>query len=124
MESIKILILDDDDKLRFNFMLYLEDEGFNCRGTDSGLTALQMLKDEPADIAIVDVRLPEMDGEDFILQAHKIYDKMKFFIHTGSAVYSLSEELRNIGMEEDDVIFKPINDMTSLVSKMKAFLVH
>jgi CheY-like chemotaxis protein len=64
-------------------------------------------------VCITDMRLPGMSGELFIQQAHVVCPQAYFMIHTGSA-YVLAVELRLIGMNSDDVLRKPVHDLSLL----------
>lgn len=73
--------------------------------------ALQAFENSGIDVAVVDVRLPEMDGPTLILHAHKVAPAVRFVIYTGSVLYRLPEELGAIGMLAEDVIQKPASSL-------------
>jgi DNA-binding response OmpR family regulator len=58
----RIVIVDDDDCVREGMEMTLEVAGYRIRSTRSGHEALRWLEDEPCDLLIVDVSMPEMDG--------------------------------------------------------------
>ncbi len=57
-----ILIVDDEPNVRLNYRITLETEGFEVREASSGNAALQELAARKVDLAILDMRMPEMDG--------------------------------------------------------------
>jgi FixJ family two-component response regulator len=57
-----ILIVDDEPNVRLNYRVTLETEGFEVREASSGSAALRELADKDFDLAILDMRMPEMDG--------------------------------------------------------------
>jgi DNA-binding NtrC family response regulator len=57
-----ILIVDDEPNVRLNYRVTLETEGFEVREASDGDAALRELADKDFDLAILDMRLPEMDG--------------------------------------------------------------
>jgi len=118
ISNMKILIVDDEDLVRENLAAYCEDEGFDVISADSGEKALELLKNHRFDIGIIDMRLPGIDGNAVIHQAHLINARMKFLIHTGSTNYSLPQELINIGLSPGHVLRKPISDMDRLLEKI------
>lgn len=65
----RILILDDEPAVRQSFMDYFEDRLWFPVQAGSGEEALALLMQERQMAAIVDVRLPGMDGNDFIRSA-------------------------------------------------------
>lgn len=118
-EAISVLLVDDDDMIRDCVTAYLEDEGFTVSGAVSGEDALALCAPLRPVVCISDMRLPGMDGEAFIVAAHALSPATRFFIHTGM-LYSLSDELRGIGLTADDVLLKPIHDLSKLVAKIRS----
>ncbi|MFH1198154.1 MAG: response regulator [bacterium] len=114
----KILLLDDDHSVRLNFKLFLEDEGVDCIPFESSEEALLKLETEKFDLAIVDIMLPGMDGEEFIPIASKMDSSLKYLIHTGIVNYTLPDNLRQMGINNDDVFLKPLNDLQLLMHKI------
>ena len=58
----RILIVDDEPNVRLNYRVTLETEGFEVREASSGDAALRELAGKDFDLAILDMRMPEMDG--------------------------------------------------------------
>lgn len=115
----KILILDDDNEVRFNLKIYLTDEGFNCEDFNNAESALKAMADSGFNLAIVDLRLPGMNGEEFMLHAYKQKPDMKFIVHTGSTNYKVPDYMAYIGVKQEFVFHKPIKNMQYLVSQIK-----
>jgi DNA-binding NtrC family response regulator len=109
-----ILIVDDEESLRRNLREFLLDEGYEVLTAESGEEGLDVLRNRAADIAVVDIRLPGMDGNDFIMAAHRMFPQMKFLVFTGSIEYTLPKELKLIGITDQHVLEKPLNDLTIL----------
>jgi CheY-like chemotaxis protein len=61
-----VLVVDDDGDLRLALAAVLEDAGHRVLLAENGVEALTLLEKEPADLALVDVMMPIMDG----LQLH------------------------------------------------------
>jgi DNA-binding response OmpR family regulator len=116
--GIRILLVDDDDMIRDCVTAYLEDEGFCVFSAVNGETALESITAILPAVCISDMRLPGMNGEEFIIKAHALCPATGYLLHTGM-LYSLSEELRKIGMTADDVLLKPIHNLSKLVDKIK-----
>lgn len=57
-----ILVVDDDHGVRLLLRRVLQDEGYRVVDAERALDALDMLKDEPVDLALVDVMMPGRDG--------------------------------------------------------------
>lgn len=122
MKDKRILILDDDYDVRFNLTLYLEDEGFNCMAFEKGEDALGFLAKDEVDLAIVDIRLPGINGEEFIVSSNKLNKDLKYIIHTGSAEYVVSSEIEMLGLSQKDVFHKPVSEMNEFVKKIQLAL--
>jgi len=106
-----ILVVDDDPSILLNTIAYLEDEGFEVLAAETPKLALEIITNKKIDIGIIDMRLPGIDGNELILQAHQILPDMKFIIHTGSTDYLIPEKLENIGILQEQIINKPVLNM-------------
>ncbi|MBS1117700.1 MAG: two component transcriptional regulator, winged helix family, partial [candidate division NC10 bacterium] len=60
--AIRILVVDDDLYARQAMMEGLQSRGYEVRGADDGLQALQHLQQERFDLVITDIQMPRMDG--------------------------------------------------------------
>ena len=116
--DIRVLLVDDDEMIRDCVTAYLEDEGFSVYSSAGAEEALESIASIRPAVCISDMRLPGMNGEEFICRAHALCPGTGYIIHTGM-LYSLSDELRAIGMTADDVLLKPIHDLAKLVNKIK-----
>jgi len=120
----RIMIIDDEERIRHLLLDFLEDfDSFSLRAEESAESALANLAQEPADLCIVDMRLPGMDGQAFILNAWKRELCGKFVLHTGSMDFTLTKELLDCGLTEADVFFKPC-DMALMLSRIQHLLLQ
>jgi Response regulators consisting of a CheY-like receiver domain and a winged-helix DNA-binding domain len=120
--AVKIVIIDDEERIRQLLEDFLEDfEEFTTRACDSAEAALEELARDPADLCIVDMRLPGMNGEGFILTASARGLCRHFILHTGSMDFSLSDKLRKLGIGEADVFLKPA-DTSEMLARMRVVL--
>lgn len=122
--SVLVLLLDDHESLRRNLSALLEDEGFGVVQASSGEEALQLLFSTRVDVAIVDIRLPSMNGHEFIQAAHAKNADLHFMIYTGTINYQLPDALRRIGLTDDNVFIKPITDPVVLFDRLIALSQH
>ena len=60
--TARIVIVDDDEYVREVTEMVLTEAGHSVRSTASGLEALRFLEEEPCDLLIADLRMPEIDG--------------------------------------------------------------
>ena len=118
ISEISVLLVDDDEMIRDCVMAYLEDEGFSVHGAASGEDALGAIIALAPAVCITDMRLPGMDGEEFIVKAHALSPATGYLLHTGM-LYDLSDELSALGMTAGDVLLKPIHNLSRLADKIR-----
>lgn len=117
-KNIRVLIVDDEVMICKMFSGYLEDYGFYVKTAENGEDGLKLVNDEKFDAAIVDMRLPDMIGNDFILKANQIQPDIKYFVHTGSLEYKIPQELKEIGLDNDSILHKPVADMNEVYKRI------
>ena len=118
--DIRVFLVDDDEMIRDCMAAYLEDEGFSVYSAATAEKALETIAAIGPAVCISDMRLPGMNGEEFICLAHALSPATIYMLHTGM-LYSLSDELRAIGMVPENVLLKPIHDFSKLVLKIKHY---
>ncbi len=117
-----ILIVDDEEHLQSNLVAYLEDEGYTVVTAGDGESGIDRVTGQKFDLGIIDMRLPGMDGNTFILKAHQIQPDMKFIIHTGSMTYSIPQSLLEIGIGRSQVFLKPVIDMNCMIREINKII--
>ena len=117
--NYNILLIDDEIFISDSIRDFLEDEeGFTVKSAYSGESGLHILDSFCPDACIVDMRLPGINGNDFIIKAHKRCPDCKFIIHSGSIDYTPSLELMEIGINKENVITKPVQDLFIFSTKI------
>ena len=115
----RLLVLDDEAAIGRQLAAFLEDyDEFMVRVAASAEEALEELATAPADLCLVDMRLPGMGGEDFILQAAARGQCPRFIVHTGSVDFVLPQALLDLGLTYADVFLKPA-DLPTLLEHMR-----
>lgn len=71
--NLYILIVEDDDVIARMYEFKLNLEGFSVRLASNGLHALKIIKEARPDLILLDLRMPVMDGEEF-LERFRILD--------------------------------------------------
>ena len=90
----------------------------DCSTFESSEAALEGMNEDKFDLAIVDIMLPGMDGEEFISIAAQKDSSLKYLIHTGITNYILPDDIKQFGINSSDVFVKPLNDMRLLIHKI------
>jgi DNA-binding response OmpR family regulator len=107
--AARILVVDDDEGVRQTFARMLRLEGFQVRTAMNADIGLQMVAETQPDAIILDLRMPLVDGLDFLrrLRAQDEQHATPVAIVTGDYFLEdeISEQLRELGAE---VRFKPM----------------
>jgi len=109
-----VLILDDDDGVRVSLQYYFEDCGWQVLTAETAEEALELLKTSSPDCAVVDIRLPGMDGNEFVRRAHKIHPSLVYILCSGSPEYLPPEDISALSQVADTVFAKPIRKLAGL----------
>ncbi len=117
-----ILVLDDDVHVRESLAISLEDEEFHVYQAGSSEEAMVFLDKEKVDMVIVDLRLPGMNGTDFIKEARKKWTELKFIIYTGSPEFSIPVDLAEVSSVSNSIFLKPLPTCEGMVSEIKRML--
>lgn len=115
--NYQVLIIDDEISIRESLTEFLCDYDIATTAVASAEEGLDLLQQQFFELVIVDIRLPEMNGDQFVHAAHKLHGNMKFIIHTGSVHFRITPELTAIGMTDEDIFFKPIFDLEQLLAR-------
>jgi DNA-binding NtrC family response regulator len=109
-----VLILDDDTAVRESLMYYFEDREWRVLPAATAEDALDLLEREAPDGAVVDIRLPGMDGDAFIRKAIALRPQMCCVISTGSAAYHTPSDVAMHPNVADIVCHKPVQDLSTI----------
>lgn len=119
--SPRVMVVDDEPVIASGLRIFLEDEGMQVNSVGSGEEAVDIAHNDCSfDVCIMDMRLPGMNGDTTIRALHEICPELKFIIHTGSADYSIPDDLRAIGIDERQFFAKPLMDMTPILETVEA----
>jgi two-component system response regulator ChvI len=113
-----IALVDDDRNLLTSIAMALEAEGFTVRSYSDGAEALKGLTAQPADLAILDIKMPRMDGMELL--GHLRKDSAMPVIFLTSKDDEVDEVL-GLRMGADDYIKKPFSQRL-LVERIRALL--
>lgn len=106
---MKILIADDEELIRQSILLFLMDLGIRPEDTfqvSDGLALLDVLKTTYFDLALVDIRMPGMDGLEAIRRARKMAVETNFYVLSGFDDFKYAQAVIRLGVK--DYILKPV----------------
>jgi response regulator RpfG family c-di-GMP phosphodiesterase len=116
-DDVKILFVDDEPNILKTLSRLMSLEDFDCSFANSGKEGLEVLEREPHDIVVSDMRMPEMNGDEFLTQVKERYPNTIRFILSGYSDFSSMMNALNKGGVQQ-FIAKPWDD-DFLVSKLK-----
>lgn len=120
MEKKRILVVDDDKIILGNFRDILELEGYSVDTAETGKEAIEKSNANFYNLALIDVRLPDMEGTRLLTAMRDTVPKMVKIIVTGYP--SLENTIEAVNKGADGYIVKPILDMSTLLNTVKDHL--
>jgi len=113
-----IALVDDDRNILTSIAMTLEAEGFTVRTYTDGTEALKGLTAQPVDLAILDIKMPRMDGMELLAQLRKDSAMPVIFLTSKDDEV---DEVLGLRMGADDYIKKPFSQRL-LVERIRALL--
>jgi two-component system cell cycle response regulator CpdR len=114
----KILLAEDDNDMRRFLVKALENAGFEVSHHDNGMSAYQRLREEPFEMLLTDIVMPEMDGIELARRAAELDPDIKIMFITGFAAVALNADSK--APKDAKVLSKPfhLRDLVNEVQKM------
>lgn len=116
--SITIALVDDDRNILTSLSVALQSEGFTTRLYSDGAAALKALTENPPDLAVLDIKMPRMDGMELLRRLRERCDFPVIFLTSKDE--ELDEAL-GLAMGADDYIAKPFSQRL-LLARIRAVL--
>jgi len=116
---VRILIVDDDKTIRKSITTVLEEKGYLVDTAENGRAAIRKSEKEVYNLALIDIRLPDMDGVQLLTALKETTPKMVKIIITGYP--SLQNAVEAVNKGADGYIVKPIK-MGELLAMIKEHL--
>jgi two-component system, cell cycle response regulator CpdR len=116
----KILLAEDDNDMRRFLVKALANAGYEVIDYDNGLSAYRRLREEPFQLLLTDIVMPEMDGIELARRASELDPDIKIMFITGFAAVALNPDSQ--APKEAKVLSKPfhLRDLVNEVQKMLA----
>jgi DNA-binding NtrC family response regulator len=96
-ETARILVVDDDENIRKVLVAILEDEGYSVDSVDTARKAIEKTRINYYNLALIDVRLPDMEGIELLTKMRDTTPKMRKIIITGYPTLQNAVEAVNKG---------------------------
>ena len=118
-KSSNILVVDDEEAVRYSYELALSNAGYTALTAESGENALKILSDTHINVIFLDLNLPDMSGIELCRQMRCIKPNAYILAITGYATYFDIEACYQAGF--DDYLEKPVSLDSLQTSALKAF---
>lgn len=116
--SGRVLLVEDDSSIRLSLALALEDEGYEVRAVGRGEEALERFTEAPADLVLVDLMLPGMDGFEVTRRLRRDSDVPIIVVSARSDTHDI---VAGLEAGADDYITKPfvVKELTARLRALR-----
>ena len=115
---VKICLIDDDQNILASLSLALKSEKFDVETYSDGISGLEALKNNNFDIAILDIKMPRLDGLEVLQKLRNMSDIPVIFLTSKDDEI---DQLLGLKMGADDYITKPFSQKL-LIERVKVIL--
>jgi DNA-binding NtrC family response regulator len=102
----RILVVDDDEGVRNSLATILKDEGYTVDVAKNGSEAIEKSRAAFYNVALIDIRLPDMEGTEILTRMRDTVPKIRKIILTGYP--SLQNAIEAVNRNADAYILKPV----------------
>ena len=113
-----IALVDDDRNILSSLSMALEQEGYQVKTYSDGVTALAALQASPPALAILDIKMPRMDGHEVLKRLRQTSDLPVIFLTSKDDEV---DEVVGLSLGADDYIKKPFSQRL-LLQRVRAVL--
>lgn len=113
-----VLILDDDESVRESLVDFFEDRDWRVLPAATAEEAFKILEHEKPHCAVVDIRLPGMDGNAFMRAVSKTHPDLACVICTGSPEYRPPDDVVAFSQVSEEVFAKPVTDLAEVAEAL------
>lgn len=107
-KNARILIVDDDETIRSTMKAILEDEGYIVDSASTGEEAIQLTMKTTYNVALLDIRLPDMEGIELLKLMRDNVPRTRKIMVTGYP--SMQNAIAALNKNADAYLLKPVNN--------------
>ena len=96
-DKANILIVDDEEVVRLSHLRSLEGSNCNTRAAGDGREALQVMENDPADVVLLDLRMPDLDGMDVLKAIKQRWPESQVVVITGYPCIETAKQAVRLG---------------------------
>jgi DNA-binding NtrC family response regulator len=115
-EKARILIVDDDENVRKTMKAILEDENYSVEIATNGKEAIQMSNEKMYNLALLDIRLPDMEGVELLKLMKEYVPRTRKIMVTGFP--TIQNAVTAVNKKADAYLLKPV-DVEKLLEIVK-----
>jgi DNA-binding NtrC family response regulator len=115
-KKTRIIVVDDDESIRKTMKAILEDEGYIVDLAESGKEAMQKTNDQTYNLALLDIRLPDMEGIELLKSMKESIPRTRKIMVTGYP--SMQNAIGALNKNADAYLVKPV-DVEKLLETVK-----
>ena len=115
-ENARILVVDDDENIRKVVVAILEDEGYIVESVGTAKKAIEITKKKFFNVALIDIRLPDIEGTELLGKMKETTPRMRKIIITGYP--TLHNAIEAVNKRADAYIMKPF-DVDKVLATIK-----
>jgi DNA-binding NtrC family response regulator len=104
--TARILVVDDDEVVRLSHQRSLRDARCTVTAAEDGARALNAMEREPADVVLLDLRMPGLDGMSVLRQLKQRWPASEVVVITGYPTVETAKEAVRLGAH--DYLAKPL----------------
>ena len=119
-KNARILIVDDDETIRITMKAILEDEGYTVDLAASGKEAVQKTNETDYNVALLDIRLPDIEGVELLKLMKETVPRTRKIMVTGYP--SIQNAISAVNKNADAYLLKPV-DVEKLLDTVKEQLI-
>ena len=97
MAKPKILIIDDEAIVRISCEKCLLPEGYDVDSAENGIVGLRLVESNTYDLILTDLKMPDMDGIEFLAKIRETHPKTKVIMITGYSTTEHAEQAMRSG---------------------------
>ena len=107
LENVRILIVDDDRDILRSLKDILQSKSYDVEMAETGQSAVEKARTKYFNLALLDIKLPDMEGTDLLARIHREKPQMMKIMITGYP--SLDNAVKALNLGADAYIMKPVN---------------
>ncbi len=114
MEKMKLMLVDDEERFLSTMCKLLEKKGYDAITASNGSEALEKLRTHNIHVVVLDVKMPEMDGNETLRAIKRLYPMVEVIMLTGHA--TVESAIDGLKSGASDYLMKP-TDIDDLIRK-------